>query len=136
MARFAVQMISSGRSSYLRLAAYRATISPTEARPFSVVSWPMASGDDVPNAKPTAAAARRSRRRISLETADSMGHIPKILQSDKALHLSLIGLQTVKISCTRQVVRCHLLIHLRHQRAIFAVMHSDVLAQRRANVRP
>jgi len=26
--------------------------------------------------------------------------------------------------------------HLRHQRAIFAVMHSDVFAQRRANVRP
>jgi len=26
--------------------------------------------------------------------------------------------------------------HLRHQRAIFAVMHSDVLPQRRANVRP
>jgi len=26
--------------------------------------------------------------------------------------------------------------HLRHQRAIFAVMHSDVLEQRRANVRP
>jgi hypothetical protein len=26
--------------------------------------------------------------------------------------------------------------HLRHQRAVFAVMHSDVLAQRRGNVRP
>jgi hypothetical protein len=28
------------------------------------------------------------------------------------------------------------LTHLRHQRAIFAVMHSDVFAQGRANVRP
>jgi len=28
------------------------------------------------------------------------------------------------------------LTHLRHQRAIFAVMHSGVLPQRRGNVRP
>jgi hypothetical protein len=29
-----------------------------------------------------------------------------------------------------------ILTHLRHQRAVFAVMHSDVLAQPRGNVRP
>jgi hypothetical protein len=50
----------------------------------------MASNDDVPNAKPTAAAARISRRRISKERADSMRGISKILQSDKALLSGLI----------------------------------------------
>jgi hypothetical protein len=35
-----------------------------------------------------------------------------------------------------RTVNSTLLTHLRHQRAIFAVMHSDVLAQRRANVQP
>jgi hypothetical protein len=34
------------------------------------------------------------------------------------------------------IIRRPNLTHLRHQRAIFAVMHSGILQHRRANVRP
>jgi hypothetical protein len=54
--------------------------------------------------------------------------------SPDSIHLVAIGCEA-DIPPPRAAYRLDVIDHLRHQRAIFAVMHTGVLAQRYGNVR-